>query len=386
MKIRDGRLDEFFQKSIKEQMYLYFYKKEYGYDDVVRLTETEKNVIVSRVEKSIVFSGNHFFRKSKETGKFIYNKIEKKVKCNTFSKFDILFALAHFPQFDWLKAEYVRGILSDMVLSDSIVRDILIGKLTNVEAVVKKYLALNKIKGANWKVFAIYSSRLCSSRQYPIAWMQSHTTDINEAMMVMISGEVDFGDKKPTPEQVEKSDIFYDMLNEAMALNVKVNPRWSLKRMKEEHKKMTEELMRKDLEGKEQMNIYGESPKFDYPCKLLSTEREVFMEGSIMHHCIYTCYWQRIKGHEYFAFAFDAPERFTLGLKLTDGEWVYDQAYLKNDEHINKDSKALIEKFLGDPKVKETLQGLIKSPTETTNSNVIDDDAWLRNVLNPHVA
>ena len=33
-----------------------------------------------------------------------------------------------------------------------------------------------------------------------------------------------------------------------MALDVRVNPRWSLKRMKEEHKKMTEELMKKDLE------------------------------------------------------------------------------------------------------------------------------------------
>lgn len=381
IKIRDGRLDEFFQKSIKEQRYLYFYKKDYDYDDIVRFTDTEKNMIVSRVEKFIVFSGNHFFRKSKETGKFIYNKKEAKVKCNTFSKAEILNALTLFPQFDWLKAEYKRGFLPDILFCDSIVRDILIGKLTNVEAIVKKYLALNKIKGVNWKAFAVYTSQIDSYRQYPIACMQSHTTDTNAALMVMISGQVEIGDIKPTPEQEEKSNLFYDMLKEAMALNVKINPKWSLNRMKEEHKKMTDELMKKDLEGKEQVNLYGESPHFDYPCKLLSTESEVFMEGFEMHHCVYTCYWNRIKEHDYLAFAFYTPERFTLGLNQKDGEWVYDQAYLKYDKQISEESKALIEKFLGDSKVKRTLKGLIKSPAETRYSNVTADDEWLRDVL-----
>ena len=381
IKIRDGRLDEFFQKSIKEQRYLYFYKKDYDYDDIVRLTDTEKNVIISRVETDIVFSGNHFFRKSKETGKFIYNKKEAKVKCNTFSKANILNALTLFPQFDWLKAENNRGFLSDILFCDSIVRDILIGKLTNVEAIVKKYLALNKIKGVNWKAFAVYTSQIYSYRQCPIAWMQSHTTDTNAALMVMISGQVEIGEIKPTPEQEEKSNLFYDMLKEAMALNVKINPKWSLNRMKEEHKKMTEELMKKDLESKEQVNLYGESPHFDYPCKLLSTDSEVFMEGFEMHHCVYTCYWNRIKEHEYLTFAFYTPERFTLGLNLKDGEWVYDQAYLKYDKQISEESKALVDKFLGDSKVKETLKGLIKFPAETRYSNVTDDDEWLRGVL-----
>ena len=139
--------------------------------------------------------------------------------------------------------------------------------------------------------------------------------------------------------------------------------------------------MKKDLESKEQVNLYGESPHFDYPCKLLSTESEVFMEGFEMHHCVYTCYWNRIKERTYLAFAFHAPERFTHGLELKDGEWVYNQAYLKYDKQISEESKALVEKFLGESKVKETLKGLIKSPAEIRYSNVTDDDEWLRGVL-----
>lgn len=105
------------------------------------------------------------------------------------------------------------------------------------------------------------------------------------------------------------------------------------------------------------------------------------MEDFEMHHCVYTCYWHRIKEHEYLAFAFYTSERFTLGLNLKDGEWVYDQAYLKYDKQISEESKALVEKFLGDSTVKETLKGLIKSPAETRYSSVTDDDEWLRSVL-----
>ena len=385
IKIQDGRLDEFFQKSTKEQRFCYFYKRDCGKDVFLRLIETEKNVILSVKEKSIAFSGEHFFISSGEVSVFNYNKMEKRVKCNTFNKPEVLRALIEFPQFDWLKVARDQKYVSDTMFCNSIVRDILLGKLTNAEGIVKKYLALNKIKGVQWKSFAIYS---CLYRQFPIVWMDRHTTNINAAMEVMIKGDTDFEGHKPTEEEREKSRLFRDMLFEAMALDVIINPKWSLSRMKEEHQKMTDELMKKDLEGKKQVNIYGDSPKFDYPCKLLSTEREVFMEGSEMHHCLYTCYWHDIKEHKYLAFAFDASERFTLGLKPIDGEWGYDQAYLKYNKQISKESKALIERFLGDSKVKETLQGLIKPPAKpkviyNQSSEVYDQDLeeWLRDVL-----
>ena len=85
IKIQDGRLDEFLQKSPNEHRLCYFYKRDYDKDVFLRLVETEKNVILSLKEKSIAFSGDHFFISSKELGVFNYNKMEKKVKCNTFS-------------------------------------------------------------------------------------------------------------------------------------------------------------------------------------------------------------------------------------------------------------------------------------------------------------
>ena len=144
--------------------------------------------------------------------------------------------------------------------------------------------------------------------------------------------------------------------------------------------------MKEDLEKKEQVDIYGECPQFDYPCKLLSTEREVFTEGMEMHHCVYTNYWHRIKEHKYLAFSFEAAERFTPGLKLTDNGWELDQAYCKYDKQINENSKVLIEQFLADPVVKNKLMGLADKgqvPYEETASvnPTVEDDEWLRTVL-----
>lgn len=350
----NGNVEEFFSKSYEEQMFLYFYKHDYAKDEFLRLDETEKNVVLTQTQISIVYSGGHFFKKRIDTGKFIYNKLEKKVKCAHFSKDNVLSALAQFPQFDWLKDSYEQKLVVSTLFCDSIVRDILLGKLTNAENIVKKYLRLNKIKGTNWKCFVNFLSRY----NYPIAWVQSHTTNCNEAIKLLVVRKHNSNEELSEEEKAltEKSSIFEDMFWEALALNTRINPLWSLNRMKEEHTQMSRKLMEKDLALKESIDIYGDCPKFDYPCRLLSTEQEVYSEGMEMSHCVYTCYWNRIKQYEYLAFAFETPDRFTLGLKLNNNQWEYDQAYLKYDKDISEESKAMIERFLADSNVKETLE------------------------------
>ena len=125
--------------------------------------------------------------------------------------------------------------------------------------------------------------------------------------------------------------------------------------MDEEHTNMTHLLMKKEIDHKEQIPIYKECPVFDYPCHILNTEQEVFQEGLDMHHCIYTCYWKRIKNKEYLGLSFYEPERFTLGLKRTNGKFEFDQAYLIYDKEIGQASIDMINKFLNDDVVVEQI-------------------------------
>ena len=243
--------------------------------------------------------------------------------------------LCLFTRFDWLKNEYENKHIHPQVLSNSIMRDILSGKLTNAEDIVKRYIKSLKLKNIHWKTYVQY---LWANNSYPINWLQHSTTDVNMAMEVLSRGK-------------EKLDIFNDMIKQALMLSVKVNPKWSLKRMRQEHTQMTQTLMKDELEKKELTPVYEEPPFNNFDCRLLNTEKDVFAEGCEMHHCIYTNYWQKIQNRSYLAFSFTSPERFTLGLKRTKGGFEYDQSYCRFDELLDKESRDTVKAFLNNPEV-----------------------------------
>lgn len=362
--IQNSKAEEFFSKEKEEQLFLYF-KKRNTYDEVyATLEETPKNVVLSKKRKSILYSKRHFFSNTTEEGKFIYNKLDKRVKFNSFSRSDILYTLMEFEQFDWLKVAYGQQIVASKFFCDSIVRDVLLGKLDNAESVARKYLKLNRIEGVDWRTYAEF----LHYSKVPIDWITEHTTDSNAAMKLLQIYLYWSG----SSEENDKSMLFYHMLSQAMALNVKINPKWSLEKMKQESDDMKKELEKRELSYKEKINIYGETPKFDYPCKLLSSEEEVFVDSKDKNNSIYR-YWNMIKKYKYIALSFEASERFTLGLSLTEKGWELDSYFLSRE--IIDGSKALIERVLTDPNVIESINNL-NIPHKVDAKNIIIDELY----------
>jgi hypothetical protein len=78
---------------------------------------------------------------------------------------------------------------------------------------------------------------------------------------------------------------------------------------------------------------------------LRNTEQEVFEEGSVMHHCIYTNYWHDIKTKEYLALTVNLPEGpATIGMRLGNGvlssyndrsTYGFDQCYHKFNSRLS---------------------------------------------------
>lgn len=64
------------------------------------------------------------------------------------------------------------------------------------------------------------------------------------------------------------------------------------------------------------------------------------------------------------------PERFTLGLKRTNGKFEFDQAYLKYDKKISPQSQNMINTFLHDKRVVEQINKLEENnPVMITSEN-----------------
>ena len=117
------------------------------------------------------------------------------------------------------------------------------------------------------------------------------------------------------------SNIF-DMMDQASILERKINFRWSKKRMALEHKKWTEEIMsftsenlsKDKLEWLEQLSL-----PTGKKIKLIDNESDCYMEGKMMHHCVYTSYWNTVKNKKYIIYHINDDTSYgaTLGLAIS---------------------------------------------------------------------
>lgn len=81
---------------------------------------------------------------------------------------------------------------------------------------------------------------------------------------------------------------FDDMVYQAVCLNKKINFNWSKRRFHEVHQEWTDLMLQKELEFIPETK-YEYKGKLDIPeeWKLISSSKELYQEGMLMHHCIY---------------------------------------------------------------------------------------------------
>ena len=157
---------------------------------------------------------------------------------------------------------------------------------------------------------------------------------------------------------VEKS-LVVDAVDLALQLNKKVNFSWSGNKFRDINVQWSRELMRKDIEKRNPQDIY-KNKELIKDAKLLSSERDVFEEGMIMHHCVYTNYWRLIESGKYIALHLNSTVN-SLGITL--GVWVrydsnnqdniisklvFDQAFYAYDKVLSTEDSQMCKDYLID--------------------------------------
>lgn len=157
---------------------------------------------------------------------------------------------------------------------------------------------------------------------------------------------------------VEKS-LVADAVDLALQLNKKVNFSWSSNKFRDINVQWSRELMRKDIEKRNPKDIY-KNKELIKDAKLLSSERDVFEEGMIMHHCVYTNYWRLIESGKYVALHLDSTVNslgITLGVQVlydydnNDNiipKLVFDQAFYAYDKILSTEDYQMCEDYLFD--------------------------------------
>ena len=159
--------------------------------------------------------------------------------------------------------------------------------------------------------------------------------------------------------EVAEKSLVADAVDLALQLNKKVNFSWSRNKFRDINVQWSRELMRKDIEKRNPQDIY-KNKELIKDAKLLSSERDVFEEGMIMHHCVYTNYWRLIESGKYIALHLNSTVN-SLGITL--GVWVrydsnnqdniisklvFDQAFYAYDKTLSTEDNQMCKDYLID--------------------------------------
>lgn len=322
------------------------------------LSANEDRIYYALLSDTVVRKGNKFYVKSTPTQYIWISPTEANIKCSGEEKKNFLNACG----FHWL--DEIPNDIVNRFFTSSIIKSILIGTIYNQETFYKA--VASRIYGikVSWRTIRDYfNSRRIS---FNLIDLKYFTKDVEKSMKVIMN--IEAGDM---------GNLLWDVLQSAIKLNEVVDFTWSEKRLKAEHIRQTRTLMQKQLETKEQTPIYDHTV-FE-GAKLLNTEKDIFIEGSIMHHCLYTCYYNRIKDHRYIAFHMDSPEYCTFGVRLVKEVPVLDQIYLKYDQPVQDSTRKLAEEFIVIHK--ERLKTMFKQSKEEESSL----ENWLMRANQPEI-
>ena len=159
--------------------------------------------------------------------------------------------------------------------------------------------------------------------------------------------------------EVAEPSLVADAVDLALQLNKKVNFSWSRNKFRDINVQWSRELMRKDIEKRNPKDIY-KNKELIKDAKLLSSERDVFEEGMIMHHCVYTNYWRLIESGKYVALHLNSTVNslgITLGVQVMYdynnkdniiSKLVFDQAFYAYDKVLSTEDSQMCKDYLID--------------------------------------
>lgn len=169
--------------------------------------------------------------------------------------------------------------------------------------------------------------------------------------------------------------IQMDIRRELKILDKKIDHKWSSSRLMEEHTDMTREVMELELKLMKPVDYsyHSECPVMP-GMELITNNRRLFSEGTIMRHCIYS-YLDKAVDRKLFHFHVMIGERpFSLAIEEKDGG-VYgvQQMFRKRNASCSDTQRMLIDGWLSESSVQEWFKVESKIPAIQPEVEEVDN-------------
>lgn len=277
-------------------------------------SEFEDKVCFGVYEVTPKFTTKYYLRYNAKYG-FTYSKKTKTVKVwfgkpmYTISQ-ELRLALINFISTD-LGHNWLDNFDYRLHLTVRVINKILKGKITNprdclAELFKEKHPKISFSKELLWKFSKKAPQILTHCISDPRYRLFDTCTHVDKLLSFLIENPYDY---------FVNTDAI-DLINQAQGLGIKLSYCWSEKRMEEVHSELSERIANEKAKTMVVTNFgyEGEFPAFP-GLSLITDNKKLFIEGSVMHHCVYTNYESRIMNKKYFVLSYnDGEYRGTVGI------------------------------------------------------------------------
>ena len=264
------------------------------------------------------------------------------------------------------------------VLSNTVLRDILYGKITNPSAAITAYGKSLKVKHINKYVFSLAGKLNLS----PVVVMAAINPAQLETCHEVLENRLEHGGDYSFQQNLR------DMVEQAYALEERINLMWSDIRMEDVHSEWSQRLMLLEMGSKSEEPIWSDKIVklfMDHDLELINTEARCFKEGYLMKHCCYTNYWIDVEGKRYLLFRVHRLTRLiTLGMRLNVVrdrlEFTIEQAHGKRNTRVFEEEMDDIKQRLAQSDISELLTQMAgiaaAEQSKRRQQALVDDIPW----------
>lgn len=358
-----------FQEVICRQLPLNFnelsYREKYSYagqgDKLFKLSVKNDAIYATVNFLKVNRVGCRIFKKS-ETSSSVYiepNKITVRGDAEA-----VMLLLKHL-NLNWFR-DIPAYIESFYFIKPTILRALLTKRIYSEETLYKRIgTSCFQLKDVSWKSVREYCTN-SNFYEFSIYDLRDFTKNVEQSIQVIAK------------HRFTSIHLYRDLLTYACEYNQIVDFTWSEKRINEEHQKQILAKRNGELSKKDETPIYTRTIGNDN-IKLLNTEKDIFLESEMMCHCLYRCYYSRIRNKEYIAFHMRYPEDCTFSVRPgMHNNIIFDQIYLKYDRMVQDSTKEIAQKFIDCNK--DNILRMFKEPINTKTSlleqqmNMFDED------------
>jgi hypothetical protein len=338
-------------KPLEQQRFAFFGGKVHGYHEVSR-KETDTHVYW--VQNSAAPKWNSksglYLRNTSSQGA-TYDKATKKFKWWYGKQMAVSNNVILKDMCDYFKAEWFNNAPINLKISttNSTLSKVLLGKITNPRDLIKGIIKVNPtLRNLNISTELVWRwlNSGNSSRIQALGDMMSVAKDPNHVLEFILDGQNNYMHHE-----------LVDLSKQAQMLGRKIDFKWSMNRMKEVHNEWTIEIMdmEQDYVDHKEYNYKNELPN-NGCLELITNSKELYIEGRIMSHCVYTNYADTVSSKTYFVFKFtDRDTRATLGITKgwNSDNFVINQMYGKRNATIDQCHHDYIKEWLAKPEVQQ---------------------------------